>query len=51
MKCVAVSDIHLRDIETPEADLLIVAGDVTMTGEKNQFDWFSKWLKRPAAKV
>ena len=38
MKCVCVSDIHLKDVKTPEAELLIVAGDVTMTGGINQFD-------------
>ena len=44
MKCIAVSDIHLKDIKTPEADLLIVAGDMTMTGEANQIEWFCQWL-------
>lgn len=44
MKCVAVSDFHLRDIVTPPADLLIVAGDMTMVGDNAQLDWFEKWL-------
>lgn len=46
MKCVAVSDIHLKDVKTPEADLLLVAGDMTMTGSKIQLDWFEEWLVR-----
>lgn len=44
MKCVAVSDIHLKDIETPDADLLIVAGDMTMSGDSAQIHWFCEWL-------
>ncbi|MBX9690701.1 MAG: metallophosphatase domain-containing protein [Candidatus Obscuribacterales bacterium] len=44
MKCVAVSDIHLRDIKTPEADLLIVAGDISMKGRASELEWFESWL-------
>ena len=50
MKCVAVSDIHLQDVLTPEADLLLVAGDMTMDGSKVQLDWFEQWLSRKPQK-
>lgn len=44
MKCVAVSDIHLKDVKTEEADLLLVAGDMTMMGTDSQLDWFKNWI-------
>jgi Icc-related predicted phosphoesterase len=48
MKCVAVSDIHMREVKTPDADLLLVAGDMTMTGSLPQMTWFENWLlKQP----
>jgi len=48
MKCVAVSDIHLREVQTPDADLLLVGGDMTMTGNGSQMTWFENWLlKQP----
>lgn len=48
MKCVAVSDIHLRDVITPPADLLIVGGDVAMRGTPVELNWFANWLvKQP----
>lgn len=50
MKCVCVSDIHLKDIETPPADLLIVAGDFTMTGGEEQYDWYCQWLNQQPQK-
>lgn len=50
MKCVAVSDIHMREVVTPEADLLIVAGDMTFHGDKKELDWFADWLKRQPQK-
>jgi Icc-related predicted phosphoesterase len=50
MKCVAVSDIHLRDVQTPEADLLIVAGDMTMRGTAPELAWFESWLARQPQK-
>ncbi len=50
MKCVAVSDIHLRDVRTPEADLLIVAGDMTFRGTDRELAWFEEWLVRQPQK-
>src|SRR5277367_5600211 len=50
MKCVAVSDFHLRDVETPPADLLLVGGDMTMIGASHELDWFTEWLKRQPQK-
>jgi Icc-related predicted phosphoesterase len=48
MKCVAVSDIHLRDVSTPDADLLIVSGDMTFKGTSVEMSWFANWLgKQP----
>ncbi len=44
MKCVAVSDIHMQNVKTPDADLLLVAGDMTMKGSKPELIWFEKWL-------
>lgn len=45
---VAVSDIHCRDVVTPDADLLIVAGDHTYNGTFEELQWFSSWLlKQP----
>lgn len=46
MHCVAVSDIHMRDVSTPDGDLLLVAGDMTFLGERYELDWFSDWLLR-----
>ncbi len=46
MKIVAVSDIHMCDVKTPEADLLLVAGDMTFKGRHFELDWFEEWLKR-----
>ncbi len=50
MKCVAVSDIHLRDVRTPSADLLIVSGDMIMKGTPEEMSWFGNWLDRQPAK-
>lgn len=46
LQCVAVSDIHLRDVATPAADLLIVSGDITMHGKPKEMRWFADWLSR-----
>jgi len=46
MKCVAVSDIHMHAVETPPADLLIVAGDMTMRGKPSELAWFKNWLAK-----
>ena len=45
MKCVAVSDIHLKNVKTEEADLLLVAGDMTMMGTESQLEWYKDWLR------
>ena len=50
MKCVAVSDIHMKDVVTPEADLLIVSGDMTFYGRQAEMDWYAGWLKRQPQK-
>jgi Icc-related predicted phosphoesterase len=50
MKCVAVSDIHMRDVQTPEADLLIIAGDMTFRGTPSELAWFEAWLERQPQK-
>lgn len=50
MKCVAVSDIHLREVVTPDADLLIVAGDMTFRGEAEELAWYCDWLNRQPQK-
>jgi Icc-related predicted phosphoesterase len=36
----------MHDIETPDADLLIVAGDMTSTGKPSQLQWFADWLSK-----
>lgn len=50
MKVVAVSDIHLKDVKTPEADLLLLAGDMTFKGAKQELEWFERWLMRQPQK-
>lgn len=50
MKCVAVSDIHMRDVVTPEADMLLVAGDMTFKGKGHELAWFEEWLKKQPQK-
>jgi len=50
MKCVAVSDFHMHDIDTPPADLLIVAGDMTYKGTKAELNWFIDWMNRQPQK-
>jgi Icc-related predicted phosphoesterase len=51
MKCVAVSDMHLKEVATPEADMLLVAGDMTMTGAGAELAWFEDWLTRQPQKL
>lgn len=36
----------MRDVKTPAADLLIVAGDMTMRGSDRELAWFEEWLGR-----
>ena len=50
MRCVAVSDTHMRDVITPEADLLIVGGDTTFKGTPEELAFFCDWLKRQPQK-
>lgn len=50
MKCIAVSDIHCREVVTEQADLLLVAGDISMTGAKAELNWYCDWLIRQPQK-
>jgi len=50
MKCVAVSDIHLRAVSTPAADLLIVSGDMTFKGSPSEMSWYASWLNKQPQK-
>lgn len=46
MRVVCVSDTHGRHaaIEVPEGDLLVHAGDATMSGQPDEIDRFNEWL-------
>jgi Icc-related predicted phosphoesterase len=46
MKVVAISDTHTfhRKLTVPEGDVLIHAGDITFTGEKDVLRDFDKWM-------
>jgi Icc-related predicted phosphoesterase len=46
MKCVAISDTHgmYRDIDVPDGDMLIHAGDITMRGKLSEIEDFNAWL-------
>ena len=44
------SDFHLKEIETPAADLLLVAGDMTMKGSDSELAWYERWLLRQPQK-
>ncbi len=50
LRCVAVSDFHMRDVITPDADLLLVGGDMTFKGERYELEWFKNWLSRQPQK-
>ncbi len=50
MKVVAISDTHLREADLPDADLLIVGGDVTSIGTAEQVAQFNSYLKSQAHK-
>ena len=47
MKILAISDTHGRhdQLDLPEADILIHAGDVSMMGRDKELDSFGKWLE------
>lgn len=46
MKCIAISDTHgmYRDIDVPDGDILIHAGDITRQGKINELYDFNDWL-------
>lgn len=46
MLCVAISDIHCREVITPPADLLLISGDITFRGSEPELNWFRQWLQR-----
>lgn len=56
MKIVAISDIHIsdahqkREIDLPDGDLLIVAGDLTSTGTPAQLAAFNSYLEKHTSK-
>jgi len=46
LNCVAISDTHgmYRDIEIPDGDVLIHAGDITRHGKLSELNDFNDWL-------
>lgn len=50
MKVVAISDIHNHQVDLPEGDLLIVAGDLTSSGKPVQITNINEYLARQAPK-
>jgi Icc-related predicted phosphoesterase len=46
MKVVCVSDTHnyANYVEIPEGDVLVHAGDFTMSGSQKEFEAFARWL-------
>lgn len=45
-----VSDIHAREVETPECDILIVSGDLTVHSSDKELEWFKNWIKARRAR-
>jgi Icc-related predicted phosphoesterase len=50
MRIVCVSDIHSRPLTPPEADVLIIAGDLTYHSSDKELEEFAAWLKAQKAK-
>jgi Icc-related predicted phosphoesterase len=44
MKVLCVSDIHMKWIDTPPGDLLLVAGDFSFSGSRRELEWYEEWL-------
>lgn len=46
LKCIAISDTHgmYRDLELPDGDVLIHAGDITRHGKLSELKDFNEWL-------
>jgi len=46
LKIVCISDTHGKhdELDLPEADLLLIAGDISSTGTLNQLNDFNNWL-------
>lgn len=47
-RVVFVSDLHTKDIDPPEGDLLINCGDWTFVGKASEVNWSHGWLTRQA---
>ena len=46
LKCIAISDTHgmYRDLELPDGDVLIHAGDITRHGKLSELKDYNEWL-------
>src|SRR5579883_1460097 len=45
MRVVAISDTHNHEVELPEGDVLLVAGDLTQRGTEKQVAEFNQYLE------
>lgn len=50
MKIVAISDTHNHTVDLPEADLLVVAGDLTSVGRPGELRRFNEYLEQQSSK-
>ncbi len=50
MKVVAISDIHNHQVDLPEGDLLIVAGDLTSSGKPEQIAKINQYIGEQSSK-
>jgi len=50
MRIVAISDTHNHEVDLPEGDLLIVAGDVSGRGTESQITRFNSYLEKHTSK-